>query len=215
MSYPRIEICGGIASGKTTLALLLQDAGLHSIFEKFRETQFYQAFYEAPDRYAFEAEIDFLLQHYHWIKRHPGEFVVCDYSLWLDRAYARANLSGGQLRAFAAVWREILSNVGRPVLLIYLRCDVEVARRRITARARPEEAGITIEYLAALNDKVTREVQSLSRSMQVLQIDSDEVDFASDSPSLTQFSEVLRRAVATSQARGEKVGMTQLSIPSG
>ena len=61
----RVEICGGIAAGKTTLARLLRSKILTPIYEDFKKNPFYDAFYEDPRRYAFETELTFLLQHYH------------------------------------------------------------------------------------------------------------------------------------------------------
>jgi deoxyadenosine/deoxycytidine kinase len=57
----RIEIAGGIASGKTTLARLLRKVGLQAIHEQFRKNPFFTAFYEDPGYTAFETEITFLL----------------------------------------------------------------------------------------------------------------------------------------------------------
>lgn len=66
----RIEICGGIASGKTTLAKLLEENGIgKAIYENFEKNPFWEAFYKNPSKYAFETEIAFTLQHYHEIKK--------------------------------------------------------------------------------------------------------------------------------------------------
>ena len=64
----RIEICGGIASGKTTLANLLARSNIDPILEDFQTNLFWRAFYADPAGTAFETEITFLLQHYHQIK---------------------------------------------------------------------------------------------------------------------------------------------------
>ncbi|HRP37690.1 MAG TPA: deoxynucleoside kinase, partial [Candidatus Dojkabacteria bacterium] len=44
----RIEICGGIASGKTTLANLLARLDIEPILENFQTNPFWQAFYNDP-----------------------------------------------------------------------------------------------------------------------------------------------------------------------
>lgn len=61
----RVEFCGGIASGKTTLTKLLQIENLTSVFEDFGKNPFYRAFYHDPVGTAFETELTFLSQHYH------------------------------------------------------------------------------------------------------------------------------------------------------
>ena len=50
----RIEIAGVIATGKTTLAHLVQPQ--NTIFEDFKNNTFLSAFYEDPVKYAFETE---------------------------------------------------------------------------------------------------------------------------------------------------------------
>ena len=175
----RIEVSGGIASGKTTFVSGLCSDGSFAVFERFRDTQFYRAFYEDPITYAFETEIDFLLQHYHMLKRERArEKVISDYSLWLDRAYANTNLSGNKHRAFLAVWNEILSDIGHPALVVHLKCKPDVLMNRIARRRRPEEAGISIDYISKLNLQINSEVTRLSEITPVLEISSDEVDFS-------------------------------------
>lgn len=177
----RVEICGSIASGKTTLARAL-GGSFNVISERFRDTQFYHAFYEDPTKYAFETELDFLLQHYHLIKRYrPGRHAICDYSLWLDRAYASANLSPGQRHAFAVVWEEILADLGPPGLIVYLRCPEHVLMQRIARRARVEETAITEEYLSRLGREAASEMRLLSATLPILEINSDNVDFTPES----------------------------------
>src|SRR5207302_1694437 len=78
----RIEICGGIASGKTTFASLFEQQA-KIIYEDFQAVPFWQDFYAAPAEHAFETELSFLLQHYHQVKRAQSKgqsLVVCDFS---------------------------------------------------------------------------------------------------------------------------------------
>lgn len=179
----RIEICGGIASGKTTLAKLLQGANLISVFEDFRKNPFYRAFYRDPAGMAFETELTFLLQHYHQEKnaaRHMKSFCA-DFSTVLDLAYASVTLKPKQLRLFRLVHKEIEAELPLRVLLIYLQCPPEVELQRIRRRRRPAERTITLAYLAKINDALAARTKSLSRGESVLVIDSDAVDFAHDS----------------------------------
>ena len=179
----RIEVCGGIAAGKTTLVSGLRETEFSPIYECFRDTQFYNAFYENPASYAFEAEIDFLLQHYHMIKRETHRSnLICDYSLWLDHAYANTNLSGKKHRAFSAVWKEALSDIGYPALIINLQCEPTIQKDRITRRDRSEEESITIEYLAKLNYQIEQEIVLLRDEVPILDIDVTRVDFTSTAP---------------------------------
>ena len=60
-----VEVCGGIASGKTTFASLMTRIDLIPIFEDFKKNPFWEAFYCNPGKYIFETEISFILLHYH------------------------------------------------------------------------------------------------------------------------------------------------------
>ena len=119
----RIEICGGIASGKTTLANLLAGPDTKLVLENFQTNPFWQAFYADPVGTAFETEVSFLLQHYHEVKtsKNPNHKLVCDFSMYLDLAYAHVTLDQDKLEAFLASYREVEKELTAPSLLIHLR----------------------------------------------------------------------------------------------
>lgn len=181
-STPRVEISGGIASGKTTLAELFESEDATLVFEDFRANPFGEQFYADPKRFAFETEITFLLQHYNGIKAASGlkEPVVCDFSFLLDCAYVDVTLPEEERRVFLTVWQEVQRQLGPPALYVLLECRPEEELRRIKARGRETEKGIGIEYLASLNDALARHVDVAESSSRVLRIDSEQRNFAKD-----------------------------------
>lgn len=178
----KIEICGGIASGKTTLATLLEKNRLLVIFEDFQANPFWKQFYSDPQRFAFETEITFLLQHYNQIKvaDEADEPFACDFSYLLDRAYAEVTLDDDQRQAFYAVYDEARKHTGPADLIVHLRCGVAEELARIRRRGRGVEAGIKKDYLAALNEAVARRVAAAKPESVVIEIDSEKNDFAND-----------------------------------
>lgn len=180
ITHKRIEICGGIASGKTTLANLLSPAIGQVVLENFSNNPFWRAFYADPNNTAFETEITFLLQHYHQIKvaSKQDESFACDFSLLLDYAYAHVTLSDSRFETFAQVYKEARSHLSPPSLLVHLRCDPAVELERIRARGRDVEASITVDYLTALNSRLDSLVTSLPATQAVLPLDSVHYDFA-------------------------------------
>ena len=155
----RIEICGGIASGKTSFARLFVKSQIAPIFEEFRANPFWKAFYSARSKYAFETEITFALQHYHEIKRRrEGKALICDFSIFLDLAYTSVTLNGFQRQVFKSVHRQIRRDLGLPLILIYLDCRAKTQLERIRARGRAEENSIRLQYVQELNDSVRIEV---------------------------------------------------------
>lgn len=178
----RIEICGGIASGKTTLASLLDRLGFDPTYENFKSNPFWEAFYTVPSKYNFETEICFVLQHYHQIKRQSseGQKIACDYSFLLDLAYAEMGLKGSQLNAFNVVYEEIVKELPPPTLIIHLQCDASIELERIRKRARAVEESITLDFLDILNNAVANEVSKFSDQSKIITIDSTLENFADD-----------------------------------
>ncbi|MDD2465735.1 MAG: deoxynucleoside kinase [Desulfobulbus sp.] len=176
----RIEICGNIASGKTTLCQCFHHKNFPVTFEDFKTNPFYEAFYQNPQAYSFETELTFLLQHYHAIKiRSQVERLVCDYSMLQDMAYADVNLTGNRHHIFFEVVHEIQKEIGHPQAIIYLTCPEDLLLERIRARSREAETSITIDYLKALAGALSARVKSVSSQTNVISIKSDLVDFRS------------------------------------
>ena len=174
----RVEICGGIASGKTTLAKLLRRALLFPIMEDFRRNPFLTDFYADPKTYALETELSFLLQHYHAVKRARAHHTaVCDFSFFLDLAYANVTLSKQEGRHFQSLYRVLTGHLRPPSALIYLQCPAQEELRRIRARRRAREKTISVAYLKGLDQALSRVVGSLS-TPPILTLDSHALDFA-------------------------------------
>nr|WP_256250667.1 deoxynucleoside kinase [Nitrosomonas sp. Nm51] len=150
--------------------------------ENFQANPFWRAFYADPIGTAFETEITFLLQHYHEIKitRQSEKKLACDFSMYLDLAYAHVTLSQDKLRIFQSVYSEVEKELEQPSLLIYLECDPEIELQRIRNRGRDVENSITIEYLQAINEQLEKILKERSCSHELLIIDSGLRDFAYD-----------------------------------
>jgi deoxyadenosine/deoxycytidine kinase len=174
----RIEICGNIASGKTTLCQGMAKKGYLPIFEDFQINPFFKDFYTDPVAYSFETEVTFLLQHYNLIKKQKGEALLAsDYSLLLDMAYADVNLAGNRLKIFFEIVTELQKELGLPSKIIHLVCPEEVLLKRIIRRSREAETSITIEYLNSLSKAISLRVKDFPSQVPVLTIDSHAIDF--------------------------------------
>src|SRR4051812_12409825 len=84
----RIEICGGIGVGKTTLAARLAAHLPQSelICENFRANPLWAAYYEAPSKFVREKNISFLAQHFAEIKHGAARTLILDFSTFQDLA---------------------------------------------------------------------------------------------------------------------------------
>lgn len=185
-----IEICGNIASGKTTLCTLLATKGFTPVFERFEANPFFHQFYASPAGYAFETELTFSLQHYTSIKDalEEGHF-VCDFSPTLDLAYADVNLSGDRLTVFKNVIESCTKEIGQPDVLIHLDCPEDILLERIRKRSRTAETSITKEYLTDLRIALCKRIKQASTKTHVITIDCADFDFSAQSihPKLAPF----------------------------
>ncbi len=194
----RIEVCGGIAAGKTTLASLMEKTSLSITYEDFKKNPFWEAFYRNPGKYIFETEITFLLQHYHQIKGgiESGKNFICDFSFLLDLAYAKIGLTGTKLKTFECVYDEIRNEVASPHLILYLKYDAETELKRIRERDRAEESLINLEFLSALNKALYKEIEKIQDTTPVITIDSSQKDFANDESVKKEMIELILKLIS-------------------
>ena len=177
---PLIEVAGGIGSGKTTLVDILAGGSVKGIHEDHTINPFWQAFYTDPSTCAFETEISFLLQHYHFAKMAAAKTkgaIILDHSFELDMAYAEMGLKGSRKAIFASIYQEIRSEIGLPRALVFITCSAEEALRRIRIRGRPFEENISVEFLASLQRELERRVATIASTVPVVTIDSETTDF--------------------------------------
>lgn len=172
----RIEICGGIGSGKTTLANSLGKFGFSVANEKVDSTSFLDEFYSNPELFAFETEISFLLQHSVEIKKlYNSHKIVCDYSFEQDFAYAINNLNEAELEMYKSVFDEIKRPLNNPDLIIRLESSTETKKKRIKLRGRINEQMIDDEYIEKTDALISNRLSNTC--IPVLCIDSEKNDF--------------------------------------
>ena len=181
----RVEVAGCIACGKTTLVRMIEGHVEEAVYEDHAANPFWSLFFADPDAYAFETEISFLLQHYHFAKRakvDTHEVVVMDHSFELDMAYAAVGLSGSRKSIFDAIYREIMVEIGGPKALVFVRCQTKHALERVRARARPGEENISLGFLERLSRELERRVAAAADETPVVCVDSSDTDFRNAGP---------------------------------
>lgn len=193
MDVERIEVCGGIASGKTTLCKKIQGENIHTEYEDFETNPFLKKFYADPTTYGFETEISFLLQHCAQIKAVRNfRRIACDFSIIQDIAYADINLVGKRHGLFSALADELIGEVGHPTHIIHLVCPAEVLQSRIADRKRDVEQNISLRYLGLLNDAISNHIKMYSKKASIITIDSNLIDFRYDIAALPEVVRLLK-----------------------
>jgi deoxyguanosine kinase len=175
----RIEVCGGIASGKTTIGAACEEVGLAVRHERFDENPFFEKFYADPEAYAFEAELTYLLQHFSQIREASTcARAVFDFSLVLDLAYALVSLPTADQRTFEQLLDRVIEKIGLPTLIVRLNCPSSTELVRIHERDRPAERKISAAFLESIDNELERALASRwFADVPVLRIDSGALDF--------------------------------------
>jgi deoxyadenosine/deoxycytidine kinase len=169
----RIELCGPLGIGKTTLAQKLSElTGWGLVREPVETNPFLRAFYKAPARYAFEKNLFFLLDYLHEIKsRTTGDFIF-DHSAVVHRSYAALNNLLSHEKAVFPALDKAIEALGPPDVLINLVCPPEIILERIARRGRDFESGVDISYVTALNQEVQNQVRCVEHYIRVVHVDA-------------------------------------------
>jgi deoxyadenosine/deoxycytidine kinase len=147
-----------IGAGKTTLARRLAErGGGRTILEPVEENPFLRPFYRDRVRYAFQAQLFFLLSRHGQqieLKQRDlfDDLVICDYLFQKDRIFANLNLSDHELTLYNRVAGLLEREVPVPDKVVYLQHPLDTLAERIRDRGRPFERRIDRDYLRQLAD---------------------------------------------------------------
>ncbi len=156
MAYIVVE--GPIGGGKTSLSRLLSaELQARLVLEVVEENPFLAPFYEDPARYAFNAQVFFLLSRYKQVlELNQGalflEHTVSDYLFDKDFVFASLNLAGDEWALYEELYAQLKPKLSTPDLTVYLRARPEELLQRIAKRGRPFEKNIEASYLRHLSD---------------------------------------------------------------
>ena len=156
MAYIVVE--GPIGGGKTSLSRLLSaELQARLVLEVVEENPFLAPFYEDPARYAFNAQVFFLLSRYkQMLELNQGalffEHTVSDYLFDKDFIFASLNLAGDEWALYEELYAQLKPKLSTPDLTVYLRARPDLLLQRIAKRGRPFEKNIEANYLRRLSD---------------------------------------------------------------
>ena len=179
-----IAIAGNIGSGKTTLTRLL--AALYGWTPKYESVDFnpYLAdFYQDMARWSFNLQVYFLNKRFKDVVEisRSNEVIVQDRTIYEDARIFAPNLhdmglmSSRDFENYSDLFDLMMSLVGTPDLLIYLRSTIPNLIAQIQKRGRDYEKTIRIDYLTGLNEKYEKWISDYKGRLLV--IDADKIKF--------------------------------------
>jgi deoxyadenosine/deoxycytidine kinase len=183
MAFHYIAVEGPIGVGKTTVVeQLAEQLDANTVLEDWSTNPFLRAFYEGTDGAAFQLELFFLLMRY----RQQQELVqrqlfaqatLCDYVFEKSRLFAYLNLDDSELLIYEKLFSLLAESVPKPDLVVYLQTPTEILMRRVQTRGRPEENGLSEEYMTEVN-RADNHYFFHYNATPLLVVNTTDVDFA-------------------------------------
>ncbi|MGC1341012.1 MAG: deoxynucleoside kinase [Candidatus Binataceae bacterium] len=180
-----IAVEGPIGVGKTSLAqMLAKELNARLLLEDADNNPFLPRFYAEPDKYAFPAQLYFLLTRYNQqrelLQRDLFEqATVADYLFAKDRIFANLNLAPDEIKLYEGVYKLVDAQMAKPDLVVYVRARVEVLGERLRKRNRDFERHISFEYLERVSSAY-RDFFFYYDEAPLLVVDSSEIDFVAN-----------------------------------
>jgi deoxyadenosine/deoxycytidine kinase len=181
LQYFAVE--GPIGVGKSTVVeRLAERLEAAVVLEPWQDNPFLRGFYDGKPGAAFQVELFYLLSRYRQqqeltqralFHRHT----IADYAFEKSRLFAYLNLDDAELLIYDKLYALLSETVPRPDLVVYLQAPTEVLMRRIRARGRPEEEGLSEEYLAEVNRAYNHYFFHYTQTP-LLVVNTADVDFA-------------------------------------
>ena len=179
-----IAIAGNIGSGKTTLTrLLAAHYGWTPKYESVDFNPYLADFYQDMARWSFNLQIYFLNKRFKDVVEisHSDEVIIQDRTIYEDARIFAPNLHDMGLMTtrdfenYSDLFDLMMSLVGNPDLLIYLRSTIPNLISQIQKRGRDYEKTIRIDYLTGLNEKYENWIAGYKGRLLV--IDADKIKF--------------------------------------
>ena len=193
-----IAIAGNIGSGKTTLTRML--ASHYGWTPKFEPTDFnpYLAdFYEDMERWSFNLQIYFLNKRFKDVVEiaNSDDIVIQDRTIYEDarifvpNLHAMGLMSTRDFENYTDLFDLMMSLVGVPDLLIYLRSSIPNLVSQIQKRGREYERSIRIDYLTGLNERYEAWIKDYKGNLLI--IDADNVKFGNSPEDFAKVTDMI------------------------
>lgn len=183
MSEPNyIAIEGVIGAGKTTLSRMLsRELKAELLLDDAMNNPFLIDFYKNSKRYAFSAQLFYLLTRYQQqqtllMRDLFAQRIIADYTFARDKVFASVNLCERELILYEKLMPLLISEIPKPDLTIYLQTSTPVLLERIKKRNVNFEKSIDADYIEKLNEAFNHYFFHYEESP-LLVVKTDDIDF--------------------------------------
>ena len=179
-----IAVAGNIGCGKTTLTkMLAAHYGWTPKFESVDFNPYLSDFYEDMERWSFNLQIYFLNKRFKDVVdiARTDDVIIQDRTIYEDARIFAPNLhamglmSSRDFENYSDLFDLMMSLVGAPDLMIYLRSSIPNLVSQIQKRGREYEKGIRIDYLTGLNERYEEWIKGYDHNLLI--IDADNIKF--------------------------------------
>lgn len=180
-----IAIAGNIGCGKTTLTkMLARRYGWEPRFEPVDVNPYLEDFYRDMSRWSFNLQIYFLNKRFRdvvEIGRIKDRTIIQDRTIFEDARIFAPNLheqgymSDRDFDNYTDLFDLMMSLVGLPDLMIYIRSSIPNLIAQISKRGREYEQSIRIDYLKGLNDRYEKWIGDYQGELMI--VDGDTCKF--------------------------------------
>ena len=193
-----IAIAGNIGSGKTTLTkMLAEHYGWIPKFESVDFNPYLSDFYEDMERWSFNLQIYFLNKRFKDVVdiSKTDDIIIQDRTIYEDARIFAPNLhdmglmSSRDFQNYSDLFNLMMSLVGNPDLLIYLRSSIPNLVAQIQKRGREYEKGIRIDYLTGLNEKYEKWIESYDGNLLI--VDADHIKFGNNPEDFSKLTDMI------------------------
>ncbi len=196
-----IAVEGPIGVGKTSLSKLLADKlDAHLIMEEATENPFLADFYKNRKKYAFQAQIFFLLARYQQLAKLNTldlfhQTIVADYTFEKDQLFAKVNLEDREMILYDKIAATLSKDIPKPDLVIFLQAATETLLKRIKQRGVPFEKNIDMYYLDELNEAYNYYFFEYDLTP-LLVVKTDDIDFVNNPDDLNDLIEQIKKPLS-------------------
>lgn len=205
-----VSISGNIGVGKSTVCTRIgEEFGWLTYFEPVDDNPYLADYYKDMPRWAFHLQIFFLSKRFEVQK----EIIDHDASAVQDRTiyedveifarvlHERGCMDTRDYENYREVFRNMVSFLRPPDLILYLRARPEVAMKRIAQRGRECESEIQRDFIVDLHEAYEEWIADAPRICPVKIIDTERINLRDDHEAQRELFDLISKLHADKHAR--------------